>query len=205
MGRYWTETIESRSCGIEALTWTVCPGKSFPGARGAKMTPNIFWIEGSWKGRLAIVPRPRGGDWLGDEVRDLKRAGISTLVSLLTQPEAEDFDLSEEGKWCQSHGIEWISFPVRDRDVPASTSATHELARRLEISLAEGKSVALHCRQGIGRSSLLAACILVLAGIDSATAFQRIREARGCSVPDTVEQRQWVASFAGSSSVRQAI
>jgi hypothetical protein len=32
------------------------------------MTTELFWIPGPWKGKLAIVPRPRGGDWLDDEV-----------------------------------------------------------------------------------------------------------------------------------------
>jgi len=35
------------------------------------------------------MARPRGGDWLQDEILALKRSGISILVSLLT-PEEED-------------------------------------------------------------------------------------------------------------------
>jgi protein-tyrosine phosphatase len=65
----------------------------------------------------------------------------------------------------------------------------------LESKLLEGKGVAIHCRQGIGRSALLAACLLILAGIDSATALKRVSVARGCPVPETPEQREWVTSF----------
>jgi hypothetical protein len=32
------------------------------------MRPLIYWINTPWPGRLAIVPRPRGGDWLEEEV-----------------------------------------------------------------------------------------------------------------------------------------
>ncbi|MFQ5858481.1 MAG: hypothetical protein ACE5LU_23020 [Anaerolineae bacterium] len=68
--------------------------------------------------------------------------------------------------------------------------------RQLDDALAEGKHVAVHCRQGIGRSTLIAACLLVLAGVDPETAFQRVSAARGCAVPETSEQREWVIKFA---------
>jgi len=35
-----------------------------------------FWIPTETSGRLAILARPRGGDWLPDEVAVWKRAGI---------------------------------------------------------------------------------------------------------------------------------
>ncbi len=41
--------------------------------------------------------------------------------------------------------------------------------------------------------SLMTACVLVLNGSEVDEAFQKIEIARGCSVPDTQEQRQWVA------------
>jgi len=52
------------------------------------MPPDIFWIKAAGRGRLAVMPRPRGGDWLEDEILHLKRSGIGTLVSMLT-PEEE--------------------------------------------------------------------------------------------------------------------
>jgi hypothetical protein len=32
------------------------------------MRAQLYWIEGPWAGHFAIVPRPRGGDWLEDEI-----------------------------------------------------------------------------------------------------------------------------------------
>ena len=44
--------------------------------------------------RLAIAPRPRGYDWLVDDIRLLKRAGVDLLVSALTHAEAdEEFEI----------------------------------------------------------------------------------------------------------------
>ena len=45
------------------------------------MPPDIFWIKAAGRGRLAVMPRPRGGDWLEDEILHLKRSGIGILVT----------------------------------------------------------------------------------------------------------------------------
>ncbi|MGH6857092.1 MAG: protein-tyrosine phosphatase family protein [Methylocella sp.] len=66
------------------------------------------------------------------------------------------------------------------------------LAAALVARLNEGKAVALHYRAGIGRASLIAACVLMLLGMASGTAFGRIGKARGLKVPDTEGQRDWV-------------
>ena len=160
------------------------------------MRTELYWIEGPWQSRLAILPRPRGGDWLEDEVRAWRVAGADVIVSLLTSDEIADLDLAQEAGLCQANGIQLLSFPIVDRGVPASRRATLDFVKKLDNILAEGKSIAIHCRQGIGRSALIAACLLVLSGIDPEMAFRRVSAARGCSVPETSEQRQWATEFA---------
>ena len=160
------------------------------------MRTELSWIGGPWQGRLAILPRPRGGDWLEDEVRGWRSASLDVVVSLLTSDEIADLDLAQEARLCQANDIEFLSFPIVDRGVPASPRGTLDFVKNLEPLLAGGKSVAVHCRQGIGRSALIAACLLVLAGTNPEVAFRKISAARGCSVPETPHQRQWVIEFA---------
>jgi protein-tyrosine phosphatase len=162
------------------------------------MRTEPYWIDGPWPGRLAIVPRPRGGDWLEDEVRFWQQVGLDVVVSLLTRDEVADLDLAKEAELCQANGIQFVSFPVADRGVPSSRKATLELMRNLNKTLADRKSVAIHCRQGVGRSAVIVACLLILSGIDPETAFQHISVARGCAVPETAEQREWVIAFSGA-------
>ena len=50
------------------------------------MQAHVFWVAGPWPGRLGILLRPRGGDWLGDEASAWREAGIDMVVSLL-EPE----------------------------------------------------------------------------------------------------------------------
>jgi protein-tyrosine phosphatase len=159
------------------------------------MRAEIFWAEGLREGRLAVLPRPRGGDWLADEVRSLRAGGVDVLVSLLTRDEVAELGLAEEAAFCAAGGIEFLSFPFADRGVPASAPGALALVRRLAALVAGGKAVAVHCRQGVGRSALLAACVLAALGERPETAFQRIAAARGRPVPDTAEQREWVLRF----------
>src|SRR5262245_40015723 len=60
------------------------------------MRADLFWIPGPWRGLLAIGARPRGGDWLDDETRAWRRAGVDIVVSLLEDDEAAQLDLADE-------------------------------------------------------------------------------------------------------------
>jgi len=157
---------------------------------------DVYWVPGPWRGRLGIVPRPRGEDWLGDEVRSWREAGLSVVASLLTPEESSEFGLEAEAEISRRAGLEFHSLPIPDLGVPPSRAAMADLAEALERALSAGKNVAVHCRQGIGRSSLAVASVLVTAGVPPGEAFRDIAAARGTQVPETVEQRRWVETFA---------
>ena len=69
------------------------------------MTPTLYWIEGPWAGRIAISARPRGGDWLEDEVKGWKALGVRVDASLLTPDEIAELDLNDEGRYFRENGI----------------------------------------------------------------------------------------------------
>lgn len=144
------------------------------------------------------MPRPRGGDWLADEIRSLKMSGVDAVVSLLEKEEITELDITEERSLCEADSLLYLSFPIRDRNIPLSNRDAVDFARRLMNLLKDERSVVRHCRQGVGRSALIAACVLVLSGVSVDQAFEKIEDARGCIVPDTAEQRQWVVQFAES-------
>jgi protein-tyrosine phosphatase len=156
----------------------------------------VYWIEGPWQGRLAIVARPRGGDWLEDDVRTWKEAELDVIVSLLTRDEIVQWELAEETQLCQTYNMLFFSFPIEDHGVPTSQADTLELAGKLHNALAGGQNVAIHCWGGIGRSGMIAACVLVRGGLEPNEALRRVSVGRGFPVPDTPEQREWVTEFA---------
>jgi protein-tyrosine phosphatase len=156
----------------------------------------MFWIQNGFNIRLAIVRRPLGAEWLVQELRLFREHRLDVLVSLLTPQEVSDLGLCEEGKQAATFDIEFIHFPIEDHGVPKSISATRDVVDLLSTKLSAGKSVGIHCRASIGRSSLLAACVLCSYGLTPETAFATIREARGIDVPDTDKQFHWVEDFA---------
>jgi protein-tyrosine phosphatase len=160
------------------------------------MRSEIYWITVPTLGRLAIVPRPRGGDWLEEEAKQWHSAGIDIVVSLLTKEETNNLDLAEERAACEAAGILFLEFPIVDRSVPTSKKALLDLASELAGRLNEGRTIAIHCRQGLGRAPLVAICILMATGIDLETALQRVGAARGCPVPETGEQARWLSELA---------
>lgn len=160
------------------------------------MRTAISWIAGPWPGRLGVAPRPSGGAWLEEDIRFWRREGVDGVVSLLTPDETLDRELEREPDCCRAAGMDFLSFPIVDRGVPPSALAVHDLAEKLAECLRQGHNVLIHCRAGLGRSPLLAACVLALGGVTSQDAFKRISTARGFPVPDTLEQSNWVADFA---------
>jgi len=156
------------------------------------MNPDLFWIPGPWRGKLAVATRPRGGDWLEDEAGGWRRAGLDVVVSLLEKEEADQLELVHEGDVAESKRLHFISFPIPDRGVPASMPAALSLLRNIAEALEEGKNVAVHCRQGIGRSGLIAAGVLVTSGIGVERALEVVSAARGWTVPETPAQLQWI-------------
>jgi protein-tyrosine phosphatase len=158
---------------------------------------NLYWIKAQGL-RLAIVPRPRGGDWLLDDLKSLKQAGIEVLVSLLTGAESHELGLSEEARCCKEVGITFLTFPIEDRAVPSSFGDFSRFTELADSELNRRLAIGIHCRAGIGRSSLVAACLLSRHGYEPDTAFEAITQARGVPVPDTVEQRRWVEQRAES-------
>jgi predicted protein tyrosine phosphatase len=163
-----------------------------------------FWVAGPWRGRLGIVPRPRGTEWLDDEARAWRRTGIDVVVSLLARDESVELGLAGEDAAATASGLTFHAFPIADCSVPPSREAVVELVERLVEVLRSGKTVAVHCRQGIGRSAMIAAATLIIAGGDAETAIETIRQSRGLEVPETKAQRQWISDFGAWLSARRA-
>ena len=138
------------------------------------------------------MPRPRGGDWLEDEVQAWKQAGVAVVVSLLEPDEATELELDGEAAACAANGVEFVSFPIADREVPKSRTEFAERVSHLVGLLQSGRTVAIHCRQGIGRAGMVAVGILGATGVPIDEAMEVVSAARGRPVPETEAQRQWL-------------
>ena len=154
------------------------------------MRPHLFTIDQPGPGTLSTMAKPRGGDWLADEMTALRVAGVDILTSALTTAELHDLDLIHEPQTARDAGLQFISMPIHDRGTPDPAVDLPQL-RRLAERLRAGDHIVVHCRFGIGRASLLAASILVLNGLPPDQTWTRLEQARGLAVPDTPAQRAW--------------
>lgn len=158
------------------------------------LKPTLYPIDCAGPGQLAISARPRGGDWLLEEMRDLRDSGANVVLSMLTAAEADSLDLGSEEEAARSVGLEFISFPTPDRGTPG-VAEFRDLIQDLDAALKDGKHIVVHCRMGIGRSSLVAAGLLIAQGVSAPDAWSIIAESRGLVVPDTEEQREWLEAI----------
>jgi protein-tyrosine phosphatase len=154
----------------------------------------LYWINQFAGGNLAIMAAPRMDDQLEGAIMSWRDEGVDAVVSLLERSEIPNLTDAER-TLCEEFGIEFFSCPLRDKTVPDRVGPFAHMAHQLADRVAAGKSVAIHCRAGIGRSTTLAACVMILLGVDGAVALDMIAAARGLEVPETEAQRQWVLGF----------
>ena len=147
-----------------------------------------------------MAARPRGGEWLEDEVAGWRRAGIDAVLSLLTAGEERDLGLNQEADAVRGRGMDFLSLPIPDRQVPGSETEVAAVLERLNSRLSSGGNVVVHCRQGVGRSGMVATCLLITRGLDPAAAVRKVSAARGVAVPETAEQRHWIDHYAAISA-----
>jgi protein-tyrosine phosphatase len=100
--------------------------------------------------------------------------------------------LAHETSAVESAGLRFMSFPIPDRGVPTSTREALSLLGSIAAVLEQGQNVAVHCRQGIGRSGLVAAALLVMSGMGVEKAIEAVSAARGLAIPETPEQLEWI-------------
>jgi protein-tyrosine phosphatase len=152
----------------------------------------VCWIT---RTGLGIASRPRGEDWLEDDMLRLKNEGIQTLVSTIEEWEARVLGLAEEDAIAERLGLHFISYPMLDRSVPPDQQQFRKFVTSLARRLETGEKIGVHCRGCIGRSTLVTACTLIVMGWSASDALSAIEIAREFPVPDTDEQRAWILAF----------
>ncbi len=117
------------------------------------------------------------------------------MLSMLPADEAHALGAQEEAVMCAERGITFLSHPIPDFGLP-EVAIFADLIADLTARLGHGANIAVHCRAGIGRSGMAVACTLVALGETAEAAIAKVSDARDAAIPDTVEQGNFIASFA---------
>ncbi len=145
--------------------------------------------------KIGVMARPSGGGLLRADICSLREQGFSVMVSLLTDAEERELKLVEEARICNEMEMVFERLPIPDLRVPALDDASFEFLAKLRKLHAGGKSIVVHCRAGIGRSPMIAACLMLSTKCNVHSAFRQLSSARGFTVPETPEQREWAVAY----------
>ena len=155
--------------------------------------PERFLIAADLPGQLTIMPCPTGDD-LPDQFAELGQSGITRIISMLAPDEAAVMGVASEATLCTNAGIAFENHPIVDFGLPDETSF-RRLVGHITDHLHNGAHVAIHCRAGIGRSGMVASAVLIQLGSLPEQAIEKVSTARGVSIPDTMQQRQFILNF----------
>lgn len=152
----------------------------------------FFIIDSIGKGFLAVMAHPaREGD-AAMMIRDLAAQGVRQVISLLDADEARELGLENEAELVHEQSMDFVSFPIPDMGLPRSVEDFASLSNNLFHQVEVGINTLIHCRAGIGRSGLLASAVLLHGGRNVQQAFVRVSHMRGCRVPETPQQGDWL-------------
>jgi protein-tyrosine phosphatase len=143
----------------------------------AAWTPDLHWLSD----QLAV-----GGCFPTSRAKELAEAhGIRVVVDL----RAEDRD---DEAALRAAGIELLHLPTPDLEasaVPMLEQGVAFIRERLD----RGEKVLIHCQHGVGRSALLALCVLVDRGRDPLDALAHAKDCREAVSPSEAQYRGWAA------------
>jgi ADP-ribosylglycohydrolase len=176
--------------------------------------PHSHWIE---PGRLLAGEHPSGPDDKATRKRlgKLLAAGIDCFIDLTDPGELESYQ-ALLAALSGGEAVRYLRRPIRDHGVPKNEAAMREILEALARALAEGRSVYLHCRAGIGRTNLVAGCWLASRGAGGEAALAQLNQAWRANarsrhwpvIPETDEQadfvRRWGAPAPPPAAVRAA-
>lgn len=141
-------------------------------------------------GRVYRSPMPLSGF---DREKDLlalyQQAGVQTVVMLVSDEEAQrktGCDLRAEYRQL---GLDVIYLPMPDFDVPEIDALRQGISRALAQARA-GRTLAVHCHAGLGRTGLFLACMARQAqGFSGRQAIDWVRQYVVCALENEKQER----------------
>jgi predicted protein tyrosine phosphatase len=144
---------------------------------GERWAPDLHWLTE----HVAV-----GGCFPIERAAHLaEEHGIRAIVDL----REEDRDDEEQ---LRAAGIDFLHLPTPDLE-PASMAMLERGVDFVRRHIAAGEPVLIHCQHGIGRSALLALCVLVDQGWDPLDALSHAKGRRSVVSPSRSQYDGWAA------------
>lgn len=158
---------------------------SVPGLREAKGRLGMTFLPGKRDKGLA------GEHWrvLENDVKLLHSGhGVDRFVLLVADDELVTTHVKDVEKVMDKQGIDLARYPIPDGGVPSDVNSYRSLIRGVRDAVAAGKTVAVACRGGLGRTGTVVASVLVEAGLDAEAAIALTRTSRKGTIETAVQE-----------------
>lgn len=174
-------TSKNKSSLINPFSYWVIPGKvaagEYPGNQYSfRISTTVATIIHSFR----ALAKSKGRFWNSSEkkIESLLDAGIRTFVDLTQDLERPTYRgtlhrLRRE----RSIDCKYIRFPIKDRGTP-SEDLMKELIQYVNLEVASGRPVYIHCFRGLGRTGLAVGCFVSQPNFEIEDVFSFIKKLR---------------------------
>lgn len=147
-------------------------------------------------GQLIFTPCPGTKDIsLSDSLEQLKTAGAAAIITLMPQHELQQNNADNISAICTEQGLAWFQLPIEDDCAPQQPFEQAFAAHKAGILslLQAGKTVAIHCKGGSGRTGLIAAILMTELGYSKTDATAQVQRLRPKALCHPVHQAYFAA------------
>ncbi|XP_037011711.2 cyclin-dependent kinase inhibitor 3 isoform X2 [Artibeus jamaicensis] len=127
---------------------------------------------------------------------ELKSCGIQDIFVFCTRGELSKYRVPNLLTLYQQYGISTHHHPIPEGGTPDIASCC-EIMEALTICLKNNRKTLIHCYGGIGRSCLVAACLLLYLSdtVSPQQAIDSLRDLRGSGAIQTIKQYNYLHEF----------